>query len=107
MVASLGVGAADGDRDAVCWPGGVGTSLLGVVTAAGVALMVWTPITLMPEHHETAASLWRQLVGGSYVWWALAVIVVAGTVGARKTDSETAAHQRGSRCPRRISRLAS
>ena len=63
--------------------------LLGVVTAAGVALMVWTPITLMPEHHETTASLWRQLVGGSYVWWALAVIVVAGTVGARKTDSET------------------
>ena len=52
--------------------------LLGAVTAAGVALMVWTPITLMPEHHETTASLWRQLAGGSYLWWALAVIVVSG-----------------------------
>ncbi|OBB36809.1 glycosyltransferase 87 family protein [Mycobacterium sp. 852002-51961_SCH5331710] len=53
---------------------------LAVVTAAGFALMVWTPITLMPEHQETAASLWRQLAGGSYVWWAIAVIVVSGTV---------------------------
>jgi alpha-1,2-mannosyltransferase len=61
--------------------------LLGAVTVAGVALMVWTPITLMPEHHETTASLWRQLVGGSYVWWALAVIVVAGTVYPRRADS--------------------
>ena len=56
---------------------------LGLVTLAGIALMVWTPIPLMPEHHETAASLWRQLAGGSYVWWAIAVIVVAGTVSAR------------------------
>jgi alpha-1,2-mannosyltransferase len=66
-------------------------ALLGAVTAAGVALMVWTPITLMPEHHETTASLWRQLVGGSYVWWALAVIVVAGTVSTSQTDSQPAA----------------
>jgi alpha-1,2-mannosyltransferase len=51
---------------------------LTVVSAAGLALMVWTPITLLPEHHETAASLWRQLAGGSYLWWALAVIAVAG-----------------------------
>ena len=61
-------------------PTAAGNALLGAVTAAGVALMVWTPITLMPEHHETTASLWRQLAGGSYVWWAVAVIVVAGTV---------------------------
>jgi alpha-1,2-mannosyltransferase len=54
--------------------------VLGALSVAGVALMVWTPITLMPEHRETAASLWRQLAGGSYVWWALAVIVVAGLV---------------------------
>ena len=53
---------------------------LGLVAAAGIALMVWTPIPLMPEHHETTASLWRQLAGGSYVWWAIAVIAVAGTV---------------------------
>jgi alpha-1,2-mannosyltransferase len=59
---------------------------LAVVTAAGIALMLWTPITLMPEHHETAASLWRQLAGGSYVWWAIAVIAVAGTVSARSAD---------------------
>jgi alpha-1,2-mannosyltransferase len=59
---------------------------LAAVTVAGIALMVWTPIPLMPEHHETAASLWRQLAGGSYVWWAIAVIGVAGTVSARSTD---------------------
>ncbi len=64
--------------------------MLGAVSAAGVALMVWTPITLMPEHQETTAPLWRQLVGGSYLWWALAVIVVAGMVSARSTDADTA-----------------
>ena len=63
VVAPLGVGAADGAGRRRCWPTGSGNVALGVVTAAGVALMVWTPITLMPEHHETAASLWRQLVG--------------------------------------------
>jgi alpha-1,2-mannosyltransferase len=61
-------------------------AVLGLVTLAGIALMVWTPIPLMPEHQETAASLWRQLAGGSYLWWALAVIVVAGTVSARATE---------------------
>jgi alpha-1,2-mannosyltransferase len=66
-------------------------ALLGAVTAAGVALMVWTPITLMPEHHETTAPLWRQLVGASYLWWALAVIVAAGTVFTRQADSRPAA----------------
>ena len=57
---------------------------LALVSAAGIVLMVsGTPIPLMPEHHETAASLWRQLLGGSYVWWAIAVIIVAGTVSVR------------------------
>lgn len=51
---------------------------LAVVVAAGAALMVWTPIPLLPEHHEADASWWRQLVGMSYVWWALALIAVAG-----------------------------
>lgn len=59
---------------------------LGLVSAAGLGLMVWSPITLMPKHHETSAPLWRQLAGGSYVWWALLVIVVAGTVTARVTQ---------------------
>lgn len=53
---------------------------LAVAAAAGIALMVWTPIPLMPEHHESSASLWRQLAGCSYVWWAIATIVVASTV---------------------------
>ena len=66
-------------------------AVLAVVAAAGFALMVWTPIVLMPEHRETAASLWRQLLGGSYVWWALAVIVVAGTLSARGAQCDHAA----------------
>lgn len=64
---------------------------LGVVAVAGVALMIWTPIPLMPEHQETAASLWRQLAGGSYVWWAIAVIVVSGTMSWRQTQGSDAA----------------
>ena len=58
---------------------------LAFVSAAGVAAMVWTPIDLMPKHHEVSASWWRQLVGASYLWWALATIVAAGaTVAGRK-----------------------
>lgn len=64
---------------------------LGAVSAIGLALMVWTPITLLPEHRETTASLWRQLIGGSYLWWALAVIVVIGTVTARTTGDDASA----------------
>ena len=56
---------------------------LAVVTASGIALTVWTPIHLMPEHRETEASLWRQLAGESYLWWAVAVIVVAGLTVTR------------------------
>jgi len=51
---------------------------LALVSAAGTALTVWTPIVLLPEHHEADASWWRQLVGMSYVWWALTLIAVAG-----------------------------
>jgi alpha-1,2-mannosyltransferase len=51
---------------------------LAALSAAGVALMVYSPITLLPEHHETTAPWWRQLAGMSYVWWALAIIVTAG-----------------------------
>ncbi|HEU4360302.1 MAG TPA: glycosyltransferase 87 family protein [Mycobacterium sp.] len=52
--------------------------VLGVLSAAGMALMVWSPISLLPEHQETTAPGWRQLVGVSYMWWALVVIAVAG-----------------------------
>jgi alpha-1,2-mannosyltransferase len=51
---------------------------LGVVTVVGLVLMVWIPLDLLPQHHEETASWWRQLLGMSYVWWALAVIVVSG-----------------------------
>ncbi|EPQ80905.1 putative integral membrane protein [Mycobacterium marinum str. Europe] len=59
---------------------------LAVVTIAGLALMRWSPIDLLPKHREATAAWWRQLAGMSYVWWALAVIVVAGlTVTTRMT----------------------
>jgi alpha-1,2-mannosyltransferase len=51
---------------------------LALVTVAGGALMMWPPLLLLPEHHEADASWWRQLTGMSYVWWALAVLAVAG-----------------------------
>jgi alpha-1,2-mannosyltransferase len=64
---------------------------LAVLSIVGVALMRWTPIDLLPKHHETTANWWHQLVGASYVWWALAVIVAAGlTVTARTSRSEPA-----------------
>lgn len=57
---------------------------LGALTVAGVALMAWKPLELLPKHHEETANWWRQLLGMSYVWWALAVIAAAGlTVTAR------------------------
>jgi len=40
----------------------------------------------MTEHRETSAALWRQLIGGSYVWWALVLIGVAGAVTVRSRD---------------------
>jgi alpha-1,2-mannosyltransferase len=57
--------------------------------------MVWSPIGLLPEHHEETASGWRQLVGVSYMWWALAVIATAGITltaapPARKADRPAA-----------------
>lgn len=58
----------------------------GLVSATGVALMYFAPIQLMTEHQETSASLWRQLIGGSYLWWALAVIIVAGAAALRERD---------------------
>ena len=63
---------------------------LAAVVAAGLALMVWTPIDLLPKHHESTAAWWRQLVGASYVWWALATIVTAGlAVTARSAPRES------------------
>ena len=72
---------------------------LAAVSAAGLALMVWSPITLLPEHQETAASLWRQLGGSSYLWWALVVIVVAGTLPSRAADPAATAAPSGNSHP--------
>ncbi|MBW0017379.1 MAG: DUF2029 domain-containing protein [Mycobacterium sp.] len=59
---------------------------LAVLCVAGIAVMRWSPIDLLPKHKEWTAVWWRQLVGMSYVWWALAVIVAAGlTIRSRVT----------------------
>jgi alpha-1,2-mannosyltransferase len=57
---------------------------MAAVSLGGVALTYFAPSHLMIEHEETSAALWRQLVGGSYVWWALALIVASGTVTLRR-----------------------
>jgi alpha-1,2-mannosyltransferase len=67
---------------------------LAVLSAAGVALMVWSPIELLPAHQETTAPWWRQLAGMSYVWWALAVIVTAGITVRAKTAARASAATR-------------
>ena len=63
---------------------------LALVTLIGLALMVWTPIALLTPHHETAASLMRQLAGDAYLWWALAVIAVIGFACATRAGQATA-----------------
>ncbi|WP_197739734.1 glycosyltransferase family 87 protein [Mycolicibacterium sp. P1-18] len=63
---------------------------LGVISAVGVLLTYFVPIHLMVEHEETSAALWRQLLGGSYVWWALALIAVAGAVTLREPEGSRA-----------------
>jgi alpha-1,2-mannosyltransferase len=68
--------------------------VLAVLSAAGVVLTRWTPIDLLPKHHETTAAWWRQLAGMSYVWWALAVIVAAGFTVAERRASQDAPPQR-------------
>jgi alpha-1,2-mannosyltransferase len=59
---------------------------LGMVSVAGIALMIWIPLELLPKHHEETASWWRQILGMSYVWWALALILVAGLTVTRRTS---------------------
>jgi alpha-1,2-mannosyltransferase len=63
---------------------------MGLISAVGVLLTYFVPIHLMVEHEETSAALWRQLLGGSYVWWALALIAVAGAVTLREPGSSRA-----------------
>jgi len=56
---------------------------LAVLAAAELILMMWSPIGLLPEHQEISAAWWRQLLGMSYVWWAVSVIVAAGLTVTR------------------------
>ena len=64
--------------------------VLAVISAAGVALMRWTPIDLLPKYHEVTANSWHKLAGMSYVWWALGVIVIAGlTVTSHVTSHDS------------------
>ena len=66
---------------------------LGVLAVAGVALMVWTPIKLLPEHQEADAAGWRQALGASYLWWALLMIAAAGFGCAAARTAGTGAAQ--------------
>lgn len=67
------------------------SAALLAITVVGVALTRWTPIDLLPKHHEASAAWWRQLAGMSYVWWALAVLVTVGvTVSARAVSRDSA-----------------
>jgi alpha-1,2-mannosyltransferase len=77
---------------------------LAAVSAAGLALMVWTPIDLLPKHHELGAAGWRQFAGVSYLWWALATIVAAGATVAVSTA--TAAEPRASTAPAPVSAVS-
>ncbi|WP_409429149.1 glycosyltransferase 87 family protein [Mycobacterium sp. SMC-11] len=74
-------------------------AVLGVLSVAGVALMMRSPIELLPEHHEAGAAWWRQLAGTSYVWWALAVIIAAGATlrPASRTSPDQPAAVSGNR----------
>jgi alpha-1,2-mannosyltransferase len=77
---------------------------LALVSAAGVALMVWTPIDLLPKHHEVTAAWWRQLVGVSYLWWALATVVTAGAAVA--VAAATVTTPRASSAPTPVSAVS-
>ena len=60
---------------------------LWVITGVGLVLGTSYPMLLMPEHHEAQAALWRQLIGTSYLWWALATIATIGVSCGRRRVS--------------------
>ena len=101
VVAPLGVDVADGVGDGGAGAGGGATPRWPRSARPGVALMVWTPIDLLPKHHELGAAGWRQFAGVSYLWWALATIVAAGATVAVSTA--TAAAPRASTAPAPVS----
>lgn len=58
---------------------------LGVLAAIGVVITRWSPLNLLPAHHEVGVVWWRQLAGMSYVWWALAVLITCAVVYRNQT----------------------
>lgn len=48
------------------------------VSAVGVAVARWPHIELLPSGHEWSAPWWGQLIGTSYLWWALSVPAAVG-----------------------------
>ncbi|MEZ0363336.1 glycosyltransferase 87 family protein [Mycobacterium sp. pUA109] len=61
-------------------------ALLGLAVA-GLALMRWSPIRLLLAD----SNLTQQLIGASYVWWALAVLVTAGLAVTARVEEPGAA----------------
>lgn len=61
--------------------------VLGALGGVGAVMFVSSPFALLPEHNEAGAAWWRQLLGMSYVWWALAVIAAAGWTVATTTPA--------------------
>jgi alpha-1,2-mannosyltransferase len=61
--------------------------VLLAVTAIGVAVTKWSQIEMLPSGHEWTAPWWRQLIGTSYVWWALAVIAAVGLTVRRPRNA--------------------
>ena len=73
---------------------------LFIIVVAGIAVTAFPPFHLLPENHETTASWWRQIVGVSYMWWALAYIGVAGGISpSRKDANDSTAADDGERVP--------
>lgn len=60
-----------------------------VVSAIGVAVTKWPHIEMLPSGNEWSAPWWRQLVGTSYVWWALSVTAAVGLTVRLSSDEST------------------
>jgi alpha-1,2-mannosyltransferase len=76
------------------------STALFIVVVAGIAVTAFPPFHLLPENHETTASWWRQIVGVSYMWWALAYLGVAGAISpSRKDANDSTAADDGERVP--------
>jgi alpha-1,2-mannosyltransferase len=57
------------------------------VSALGLAVTKWPHIEMLPSGHEWSAPWWRQVIGTSYVWWALSVIAAVGLTARRSGNA--------------------